>query len=85
MPSITTQDDSILADIGFDPSTIKSIRPIQKRTHYRAAMNFLTQSYCSESDRIQGYIEACYHFRAVEDYEKAEKLLLIIDNIHSDK
>ena len=74
MSNITPPGEDVLAQLGIDPTTIKSIKPHWKRTHYRAISNWLTQyqppSNASNLDKIKGYIEAFYHLCELEDWEK---------------
>ncbi len=73
--------DSVLAEVGIAPSELKSIKPHWKRTQYRAIVNWLTKyqppSSGSNLEMVRGYLETCYHFFQLEDWEKADRVLMI--------
>ena len=60
--NITLSVDSILSYIGIDKATVKSIKPITKRTQYRAVINWLTKNYQprngSNLEKVRCYLEA---------------------------
>jgi tetratricopeptide (TPR) repeat protein len=76
---ITSSDESLLAELGIDPTALKSIKPRWKRTHYRAVINWLTK-YQPQPDipnvnKGRSYLEAFYHLCKVEDWEKTRKII----------
>ena len=72
--------ESVLADMGLDSATVKSIKPRVKRAQYRAVINWLTQ-YKPEDDsviaQLRCYIEALYHLCEVQTWKRIKILLAI--------
>ncbi|MEG4272651.1 MULTISPECIES: tetratricopeptide repeat protein [unclassified Microcoleus] len=79
--NITPPGDSILSYLGIEPATVKSIKPLTKRTQYRAVINWLTKykpaTDASNLDRVRGYLEAFHHLSEVEAWNQALKILVI--------
>lgn len=79
MSNITITGEVVLAELGIEPSAIKSIKPRWKRTHYRAVINWLTKNNLEPEEaniRIgRGCLEAFYHLYQVEDWERARKII----------
>ena len=67
--------DSVLKQLGIEPSNIKSITPRWKRTQYRAIINWLSKYKPSPEDsnleKVKGLLEAFYHLCEVEDWQTA--------------
>ncbi|NER02385.1 MAG: tetratricopeptide repeat protein [Okeania sp. SIO3C4] len=84
MNNITPSIELVLEKIGLESATIKSIKPCQKRTQYRAVMNWLTEykphSNASNLEKVKGYLEAFHHLCEVEDWEKATTIIDITLN-----
>lgn len=87
--NITPSAEPVLAKLGIETSVIKSIKPQWKRTHYRAAINWLTkyksQPAVSNLEKVRGYLEAFHHLCEVEDWEKAGEILSITLNISTNE
>lgn len=79
--NITPPGDSILSYLGIEPATVKSIKPLTKRTQYRAVINWLTKykpvTDASNLDQVRGYLEAFHHLCEVEAWNQALKILVI--------
>lgn len=79
--SVLPSTASILAELDFDQTQIRLIHPPQQRTHYIAAINWLSkyQSPSAENNlnAVRGLLEAFHHFCTVADYPKASRLLTI--------
>ena len=75
MSNILPSGESILAELGIDPTQIKSIRPRWKRAGYRAIINWLMKyqppSEPSNMDRIRGLIETFYHLFGIKELMKS--------------
>jgi nucleoside phosphorylase/tetratricopeptide (TPR) repeat protein len=81
MDELSPVGEQILAQINLDSSVLKSLEPRSKRTHYRAAINWL-QSYRPELEqskpqKFQHIIEACYHLCEAQDVERAFQIFSI--------
>jgi len=76
---ITPPGESLLAELGIDKATLKSIRPIWKRTHYRAVINWLLKYKPLPSptklEQVRGYLEAVYHLTEIEAWGQAYKII----------
>ena len=59
----------------LNPQQVKAIQPRSRRSHYRAAINWmmLHQSSADASNlvKVQGFLEAFHHFCEVEDWGRA--------------
>lgn len=81
LSKILPSSQAILAEIDLRPTQIRQAAPAWKRTHYRAAINWLTrytpQETTASINQVRGLLEAFYHFHAVEDLQKASTLLTI--------
>lgn len=70
---------SILVKIGIVTADIKYIKPRSKRTHYRAIINWLTKYTpnpdASNLEKVHGYIEAFFHFGAIDEWENARDII----------
>lgn len=79
----------ILTKLAIEPCTLKYIKPRWKRTHYRAAINWLTkykpQPAASNLEKVRCYLEAFHHLCEVEDWEKAGGILSITLNISTNE
>jgi len=79
--NITPPGDSILSYLDIDPATVKSIKPLTKRTQYRAVINWIAKykpaTDASNLDRVRGYLEAFHHLSEVEAWNQALKILVI--------
>jgi tetratricopeptide (TPR) repeat protein len=74
--------ESVLVALGIDSVALKSTKmPRWKRTHYRAAINWLTkykpQSEAPNLEKVRGYLEAFHHLCELEAWEAADKILFI--------
>ncbi|KHD06765.1 hypothetical protein PN36_26345 [Candidatus Thiomargarita nelsonii] len=71
--------ESVLAKLGINPSTLKSIKPRGKRIQYRAIINWLTnykaQPEASALEKIRGYLETLHHLSQVQAW-KGTKIIL---------
>jgi tetratricopeptide (TPR) repeat protein len=79
--NITPPGNSILSYLDIDPATVKSIKPLTKRTQYRAVINWIAKykpaKDASNLDRVRGYLEAFHHLSEVEAWNQALKILVI--------
>ena len=71
----------LLLLLGIDPNQVRTIRPFERRSHYRAVVNWLKvpqmQEDGSQLARIQGAISAFSHLCDVGEWEKAGELLSV--------
>ncbi|WP_026100792.1 tetratricopeptide repeat protein [Synechococcus sp. PCC 7336] len=85
MDDILPSGQSVLERLSLDPASLKRIQPAQKRTHLRAALNWILkhkpQRDASNIEQTRGYIEAFHHFCEVEDWGKATALLTVRLNL----
>ena len=76
---ISPPSELTLMELGIDPEAVKSIKPNYKRTHYRAIINWLTNSKAqintSYLEQIKGLRETFHHLCKVEAWETASKIL----------
>lgn len=76
--------ENILSNIGIDPMTVQSIRPRWKRSQYKAVVQWLTEykpsSEASNIEKVKGLIEASYHLREAEEWEKAGHVVSVCLN-----
>ena len=79
--NITPPGDLILSYLGIDRATVKSIKPLTKRTQYRAVINWLTKNYQPRNDsnieKLRCYLEAFHHLCEIEVWGKASEILLV--------
>lgn len=79
--NITPSVGSIISYIGIDKATVKSIKPITKRTHYRAVINWLTNYQpnpdASNLEKVKGYLEAFHHLFEIAAWNQALTILVI--------
>jgi tetratricopeptide (TPR) repeat protein len=79
MPDTLLVGESLLAEIGVTPETIKSLKSTWQRTQYRAIINWITKykpvPNASNLDKVRGYLEACHHLFELENWEAASKIL----------
>ena len=72
--------DIILTELNINSSTVKSIKPRLKRTHYRAIINWLTKYYPPPSatnlEKVKGFLETFYHLCGAEDWERVSQLFI---------
>ncbi|KST66735.1 hypothetical protein [Mastigocoleus testarum] len=60
-------ETKLLAELGIDPTELKSIKPRWKRTQYRAIVNWLTKyeglrlENASNLEKAKGRLEAFHH------------------------
>ena len=63
--NITPSSESILAELGIEPTKLKSIKPRWKRTQYRAIINWLTKykplPEASNLEKVKGLLEGFFH------------------------
>jgi hypothetical protein len=76
------KSESILQTLDIDLSSLKASGiPRLKMAQYRAIVNWLTKyqppSSSSNLEKVRAYIESCYHLFQLEDWEKADRILLI--------
>jgi tetratricopeptide (TPR) repeat protein len=54
---------------------------ISQRAHYRAILNWLSKHKPSPDatnlEQVRGYLETCYHLFQLEDWERANQILLV--------
>jgi tetratricopeptide (TPR) repeat protein/nucleoside phosphorylase len=76
---ITPPGESLLAELGIDKATLKSIRPFWKRAQYRAVINWLLKykplPSATKLEQVRGYLEAFYHLTQVEAWGQAYKII----------
>jgi hypothetical protein len=79
--SIIPSGGEILAQIGIDSSTVKTMKQGIKRSYYRAVINWLMKykanPKASNLEKVKGLLEAFYHLCEVEDWEKVSKLFIM--------
>ncbi|GGA00700.1 tetratricopeptide repeat protein [Okeania sp. KiyG1] len=80
--AILPSTESVLELLKLDPGAIKLMKARSKRLQYRAVINWLTHYKCPPEvndnlELVKGYVEAFYHLAAVEDWERASKILTI--------
>ncbi|WP_324236164.1 tetratricopeptide repeat protein [Okeania sp.] len=84
MNNITPRVELVLEKIGLESTTIKSIKPRRKKSHYRAVINWLTEykphANASNLQIVKGYLEAFHHLCEVEDWERATTIIDITLN-----
>ncbi len=77
--NITPSDEAVIANLGIQPTEIKSIKPSWKRSQYRAVINWLTKYNpainASNLETVKGLLEAFHHLCAVEDIERAWSII----------
>ncbi len=82
--SITPSGESILAQLGIEPTAIKTIKPPWKRNKYRAVVNWLMKykplSDVTNIEKVKGLVEAFYHLCEVEAWKEAGNIPLVILN-----
>lgn len=81
MSEMTFLGEHILTQLNLNPTILKSVEPRWKRSHYRAAINWL-RSYQPQQDesklqQVLHLLEAFHHLCEVEDLERAAKLFSI--------
>jgi hypothetical protein len=85
--SITPSGDLVLAELGIDPTDLKSIKPRWKRTQYRAIVNWLANYKpppdTSHIEEVKGFLEAFHHLCEIEAWEEARKILSTVINTPS--
>lgn len=73
--------ESVLADMGINPATIKFIKPRWKRSHYRAVLNWISeykpQPDASSLEQIRGYIQALHHLCQLQTWERINIILAV--------
>lgn len=86
---IIPSSDFILNDLGINPQKIKFIKPLWKRTSYRAVINWLTkykaQKNSSNLVKVKGLLETFNHLCELENWNAAYKILLIKLNTPSNQ
>ncbi len=71
---------SVLEQLGIDNTSLRSLKPRWKRSHYRAVMNWLTK-YSPPLDapnieRVRGFLEAFQHLCHAEAWDHAYTVLV---------
>ncbi|MDJ0516734.1 MAG: tetratricopeptide repeat protein [Trichodesmium sp. MO_231.B1] len=81
MTNITPDSKLVLREISLESTTIKSIKPRPKRSHYRAVINWLMEykpyANTSNLEKVKGYVEAFHHLCQAEDWDRASQLIFI--------
>ena len=79
--NITPSSDKILAKIGINSAMIKTIKQRNKRSSYRAVINWLTKYKpnpdASNLEKVRGLLEAFFHMCGIEEWEKASQIISI--------
>lgn len=79
--SLLPETETLCEELDLIDLSLRGIRPPQRRTHYRAAMNWLTRhrvsAEASSLDQVRGLLEAFQHLCAVDDFQRASQLLTI--------
>jgi len=76
--AILPASNLILAEIGIEPATVRSVRQAYQRTHYQAALNWLiryTPDADNELTQVQGLLEAFHHLCTIDALQPASRLL----------
>jgi len=80
--NLTPSGDLVLEQLGINPHNLRADFPTrEQRLQYRAVIQWLTD-YKPKSDstnlkKVCNYLEAFHHLCAVEDWERASKILFI--------
>ncbi len=65
-------------------ASLKFIKPLWKRAHYRASINWLTnykpKSDASQLEKVRGYLEAFHHLCEIEEWIAAGTIFYMIIN-----
>jgi tetratricopeptide (TPR) repeat protein len=82
--TILPASNLILAEIGIEPATVRSVRQAYQRTHYQAALNWLIrytpESAENELTQVQGLLEAFHHLCTINALQPASRLLTLTLN-----
>ncbi|MFB2877756.1 tetratricopeptide repeat protein [Floridanema aerugineum] len=81
---ITPSGESILVQLGINPTAIKTIKPPWKRNKYRTVVNWLMKYQplfdVTNLKKVKSLVEAFYHLCEVEAWKEAGCLLSVILN-----
>ena len=80
--NLTPSGKLVLEQLGINPNNLCADFPTrEKRLQYRAVIQWLTdykpKSDSTNLEKVRGYLEAFHHLCAVEDWERASKILFI--------
>lgn len=79
--SILPDSKFILSELGIEASSVRFIKHSLKRTHYQAAINWLSRyipkSTENKLEQIRGFLEAFHHFCSVDALQPASRILTI--------
>lgn len=80
-PNLAPSGESILAELGINSATVKTMKRGIKRSSYRAVINWLTKYEpnpdASNLEKVKGLLETFYTFSSIEMWEKADMILRI--------
>ncbi|WP_198525333.1 tetratricopeptide repeat protein [Kamptonema formosum] len=77
---ITPPGESVLAELGIDIATLKSIKPLWKRNQYIAVTNWLLMykplPSATKLEQVKGFLEAVYHLGKAESWAEAYTVIM---------